>query len=147
MIGYGNTLRGDDGAGPWVAHAIDGLGHGDVRVIARHQLTPELAADCAIARAVIFVDAAVAEAEVTCRIIEPQAAPTGIGHFGSPGELLALTDAAYGTFPRAWVVAIPAVAFGYGDELSLECRKDCERAQQIVEQILDQIRREGSPDA
>ena len=59
VIGYGNTLRGDDGIGPAVAEAVAALGLPGVRVIVAHQLTPELAADLADAQLVVFVDAAV----------------------------------------------------------------------------------------
>jgi len=58
VVGYGNTLRGDDGVGPRVAEllAADPRLAGAV-VLARHQLTPELAADIAEAALVVFIDA------------------------------------------------------------------------------------------
>src|SRR5262245_41264787 len=59
VIGYGNTLRGEDGIGPAVAEEVAARGLPGVRVIVAHQLTPELAADIADARLVVFVDAAV----------------------------------------------------------------------------------------
>ena len=58
VIGYGNTLRGDDGIGPAVAGEIDRLAVPGVRVIVVHQLTPELAADLAACRRAVFIDAA-----------------------------------------------------------------------------------------
>jgi Ni,Fe-hydrogenase maturation factor len=58
VIGYGNTLRRDDGVGVRVAEAVAAdprFAH--VRVLAVHQLTPELALDIGSASLVIFVDA------------------------------------------------------------------------------------------
>ena len=58
VIGYGNELRGDDAAGPRVAAAVEQWQIPDVRVLIRHQLTPELADPIASSGLVIFVDAA-----------------------------------------------------------------------------------------
>ena len=58
VIGYGNPLRGDDGAG-WKAAELlaeDPRLAGAV-VLARHQLTPELADDVSRASLVVLVDA------------------------------------------------------------------------------------------
>ena len=44
VIGYGNTLRGDDGVGVLVADALEGWNQA-VRTLSVQQLTPELAAD------------------------------------------------------------------------------------------------------
>jgi hydrogenase maturation protease len=58
VVGYGNSLRGDDGVG-W--HAAGRLAAdprlAGARVLARHQLTPELAVDVAQASLVVLVDA------------------------------------------------------------------------------------------
>jgi Ni,Fe-hydrogenase maturation factor len=58
VIGYGNTLRRDDGVGVRAAELIAAdprLAH--ARVLAVHQLTPELALDIGAVSLVIFVDA------------------------------------------------------------------------------------------
>ena len=57
VIGYGNTLRSDDGAGQIVAEKIAQWNLPGVRSLAVHQLTPELAEIIAQADAVIFIDA------------------------------------------------------------------------------------------
>jgi hydrogenase maturation protease len=57
VIGYGNTLRSDDGAGQQVATLVEDWQLPQVRSLAVHQLTPELAAELATAQMVIFVDA------------------------------------------------------------------------------------------
>jgi hypothetical protein len=62
VIGYGNTLRGDDGVGYQVAETVAEWQLPQVRSIAVHQLLPELAADIAEVDLVIFVDAVVATA-------------------------------------------------------------------------------------
>lgn len=56
VIGYGNTLRSDDGAGQQVAEIIVHWHLPQVRSISVHQLTPELAAPIAEAELAIFID-------------------------------------------------------------------------------------------
>ena len=72
VIGYGNTLRSDDGVGAKVAAAVAELALPGVVALVLHQLTPELAETISEARAVVFVDAAVdAATEVQVRQLEP----------------------------------------------------------------------------
>ncbi|MFI5043071.1 MAG: hydrogenase maturation protease, partial [Acidimicrobiales bacterium] len=58
VIGYGNTLRSDDGVG-WHAAALlaEDPRLAGVEVLAVHQLTPELALDMSRATLVILIDA------------------------------------------------------------------------------------------
>lgn len=118
VIGYGNTLRGDDGIGPAVAQEVDRLGVPGVRVIVAHQLTPELAADLADARLVVFVDATTGGEPVTAVRLDgsPPAAP--MTHAADPSSLLALAGAAYGRAPAGWLVTAAGTDFGFRDGLS-----------------------------
>ncbi|MGB7620863.1 MAG: hydrogenase maturation protease, partial [Terriglobia bacterium] len=56
VIGYGNTLRGDDGAGPRVAEMI-ARRFPQVDSLVLHELQPELAEAVSGYEEVIFVDA------------------------------------------------------------------------------------------
>jgi Ni,Fe-hydrogenase maturation factor len=56
VIGIGNPLRGDDGVGWWLAERAETL-KPTPRVLRVQQLTPELAAELAAARRVLFIDA------------------------------------------------------------------------------------------
>lgn len=57
VVGYGNTLRGDDAAGVLAAEAIEALDLDGVEVLTCHQLTPEMAEKLATMQSVIFIDA------------------------------------------------------------------------------------------
>lgn len=59
VIGCGNSLRRDDGAGPRVVEMLAALDLPGVQTIVCQQLTPELADAVARSGAVVFVDAAV----------------------------------------------------------------------------------------
>ena len=124
IIGYGNTLREDDGAGQIVAREIAKQDLNNVKCLAVHQLTPELAADISKASKVIFVDALISNGseseKITVKPIKkPLLANISTGHVGYPRSLLSLTQALYtSNTPPAWSVLIPAVNFEFGEEIS-----------------------------
>src|SRR6516162_7751336 len=85
VIGYGNTLRGDDGVGPRVAEAIGNLRLPGVRALICPLLTPELADPISRVEKVIFVDAAVdAPDQVQWRELQPKETSQIIAHAADP---------------------------------------------------------------
>jgi hydrogenase maturation protease len=119
VIGYGNTLRRDDGVGPKVADAVAALALPGVRSLACPLLTPELADPISRARVAIFVDAAVdAPREVQLRMLAPADTSRIMAHAASPATLLALARDVFGHAPEAWWLTIPAEDLGIGEELS-----------------------------
>ncbi len=130
VIGYGNSLRGDDGVGPRVAElaAADPRLAGAV-VAAHHQLTPELALDMSAARLVVLVDATTdaAPGVVAVRRLDAGggADASGAGgdggassHHVGPGVLLALARDLYGAAPVTHVVSIGVADLETGEALS-----------------------------
>ena len=105
ILACGNTLREDDGIGPWLAawaserfRADDG-----VKVIASQQWTPELAEDIAHAESVIFIDCAMnAETgSVRWMPVEPGGdEPRLATHQLDASQLLSLSKELYGAIPR-----------------------------------------------
>ena len=119
VIGYGNTLRGDDGVGPKVADAVEALALTGVRVLVCPLLTPELAEPISRAAIVIFVDAAVdAPLEVQRRKLEPAPSSQVMAHAANPATLLALARDVFGHAPDAWLLTIPVTELGIGETLS-----------------------------
>jgi hydrogenase maturation protease len=119
VVGYGNTLRRDDGVGPKVADAVEALGLAGVRTLACPLLTPELAEPISKSSVVVFVDAAVdAPLEVQLRDLEPAASSQVMAHAASPPTLLALARDVFGHAPEAWLLTIPIAELGIGDALS-----------------------------
>jgi len=133
VIGYGNTLRRDDGVGPKVAEAVAALDLAGVQTLACALLTPELAAAASRARVVIFVDAAVdGPREVQFRKLAPAGSSQIMAHAASPATLLALARDVFGHTPQAWWLTIPVEDLGIGDELSLLAQRGFETAVQEV---------------
>lgn len=118
VIGYGNDLRSDDGAGRWVADRIEELEIAGVEVQSVAQLTPELALTIAGRRLVVLVDASVDTRELTVSDIDPSRGSGVMSHHGDPGTVIAMA-ASVGALPtRAVLVSIPATDLGMGFTMS-----------------------------
>ena len=122
VIGYGNDLRGDDAAGVRAASLLAEQ-YRDHRTIVVRQLTPELAADIAMADRVVFLDAYPAKhkgaslhVERIREVAEGHCSP--LCHHSDPASLVRLARYLFGTAPEAWVVAIPAFSFDAGEAMS-----------------------------
>jgi hydrogenase maturation protease len=119
VIGYGNTLRRDDGVGPRVAARVEELRLPGVLTMACPQLTPELADPVSQAGAVVFVDASVEQrGPVRLRRLDPSDSSQILAHAADPRILLALARDAFGRAPQAWMLTIPAKELGFGERLS-----------------------------
>jgi hydrogenase maturation protease len=125
ILACGNTLREDDGVGPWLAAWAAERFTDDVRVwvLARQQWTPELAEYVARAEAVIFVDSAVdspGRDPISLRSIEAASSSHAMHHFDS-GELLTLAHDCYGAQPRkALLLTVSAHSMELREGLSKE---------------------------
>ncbi len=138
VIGYGNTLRSDDGIGVRVAEAVNDWHFPGVRSLARHQLTPELAAELAQVDLVIFVDACqdTNSNNVKLHPLKPSASINFKSHYSDPRALLSLTQALFGNYPQAWWLIVPGVDFQLGDRLSPLAKQGIDRALAQIENLL-----------
>jgi hydrogenase maturation protease len=139
VIGYGNTLRSDDGVGPQVAEAIAGLGLEDVEALSVPQLTPELAEPISRASTVIFVDAALdAPREVQLRNLAPADSSQILAHTTTPQTMLALARDVFGHVPLAWWLTIPIEQTGIGEIFSPLAQQGCTLGLEKIKEIATQ---------
>ena len=105
ILACGNTLREDDGVGPWLAARAEERFRNQpaVRVLSRHQWTPELAEEIAPAESVLFLDCSTSTAPglIGMATVEPSVELPRLltHHLGAP-DLLALARDLYGSLPR-----------------------------------------------
>ena len=121
VIAYGNPLRSDDGLA-WIAaeKLEDHLG-ADVEIHCCQQLMPELAELISQSQLVVFVDATTVgtPGEVFRVKVAKTAANSGGGsHQLNPVELIALSQALYGSNPKAFSVTMCGQNFEHGDTCS-----------------------------
>ncbi len=139
VIGYGNTLRGDDAVGQHVALAVSQWQMPGLAVKAAHQLTAELAEPVSQADLVIFVDGQVAGEEdaVTVHRLEPSPGAGFGGHTSDPRGVLALALAVYGRHAPAWLVLVPGHDFSVGEQLSATAARGVTEAIVRIATLID----------
>ena len=137
VIGYGNDLRSDDGAGRVVADRIATLDLPGVSTRSLSQLTPELALEISGVSRVVFVDASTEVTATTLTPVVPAAAEeSGWSHFTTPETLLAMT-ATVGPVPQsAHTVAIPVANLSLGMELSPICAAGVDEAVALISELI-----------
>jgi hydrogenase maturation protease len=122
VIGYGNTLRGDDGVGYLVAETVAEWQVPSLRSLAVHQLLPELAEAMAEVDTVIFVDAIrvsdPSSAKIAFERLSTEEDATIRTHRFSPQSLLRLSQRLYDANSVAYLLTIPAIDFTLGNPLS-----------------------------
>lgn len=147
VIGYGNVTRGDDGLGWHAAMRLADdprLRHCDV--LARHQLTPELARDFADASLVVLVDAEHGwrlPGVVATRPVSPprrNVQATAWSHHVDPATLLVLAWRMYGRVPPTIVVTVSVASTRPGDTLSPTAQRALPR---VVEHVVELVTRAG----
>ena len=153
VIGYGNSLRSDDGIGIRIAEIVADWQLPEVRSLCLHQLTPELAADLATVDLVIFVDAReisntdniqltyspaslLSGSFVKLHSLTPLNSTEFRSHFSDPTTILALTQAIYGKCPQAWWVIVTGVDFQLGDRFSAIAQKGIAQALIHIKNLL-----------
>jgi hydrogenase maturation protease len=136
LLGVGNTLRQDDGAGAAVAWRFQD--HPLVESLPVIQLLPEHIEGFHGRKVVLFVDAAVNCEHVTCEVISPgtHRPRRSPGHLQHPADLVCLYQWLYGAWPLSQVVSIPAVQMGFGEQLSDSCRQAIDEAVRLIESLV-----------
>jgi len=142
ILACGNTLRGDDGVGLWLAEWAEERfrDQSGVRIIADHQWTPELAEDVARAQSVLFIDCALNSLPGSLSLlpVEPATgAQVRATHHLGAAELLALGRELYDSLPRnAQLLTIDAGSTGLGETLSLAVTAALPEACRLIEETV-----------
>jgi hydrogenase maturation protease len=124
ILACGNTLRGDDGIGPWLANWVEQqfASQPAIRVIARQQWTPDLAQDIAHSESVLFIDCSIESPPGYARLIrvEPSKQTEGLAtHHQGASQLLRTTQDLYGYQPaKAAILTVGAGSTELGETFS-----------------------------
>lgn len=146
VIGYGNPGRRDDGLGPALAEALEGLNLPGVTIDSDYQLTVEDAAAVAEHEVVVFADADLAAPEpFWFRKIEPGpsvTSSTALGasfssHSVQPDSVLALAQELFGARTEGYVLGIRGYEFDeFGEALSQRAQANLAAALQFIRPVL-----------
>ena len=133
IIGYGNPIRGDDGAGAYAVRALRRRGFPGIET---HQLTPELAGPLSRARLAVFIDADTTLAPGQVRVTPVAGAGEApFEHHASPGAILRLTREVHGRAPDALRIGIGGESFELGEKLSHAARRAVRETLALVQRL------------
>ncbi len=119
VIGYGSTLRSDDGVGIWIANRIDALRLPNVDVRTCHQLHLELVPDIIEYERVILVDASMSGEPIAVRACNPSSAlPSSTDHNVSPEVLQQLALELYDVPIDIQLYTVRGECFDFGSTFS-----------------------------
>ena len=144
VIGYGNTLRGDDGLGPYIVESlrdkINNLGK-NVKIMSLPQLDIVLSLEICQADLVIFIDARSDDIDelVSIEEIRPTVNPTTLNytsHTISIPVLLHITRDWYGSEPLCYAVMPKGFDFSFSSTISKRALESANLAQNKIMEIL-----------
>lgn len=138
VIGYGNPGRMDDGLGPAVIEALDGLALEGVDVDADYQLIVEDAAEVAAHKVVVFADAAEAGPEpFFFRPVEPKGELGFSSHGCEPGQVMALAHELFKADTKGYILGIRGYEFNeFRESLSDRARANLVAATEFLVEVL-----------
>jgi hydrogenase maturation protease len=139
ILACGNTLRSDDGVGPWLAAWAEEQFRANpaIRVVSRQQWTPDLAEEVAQAKSVLFIDCAIDAAPGELRIVTVNPAisiPALATHHVGAAELLSLGRELYDSLPReALLLTLGAGSTEIGENFSKSVNDALPKACRLLE--------------
>jgi hydrogenase maturation protease len=140
IIGYGNSLRGDDALGCIVAERLERrVDRSQVRVLTLHQLTPDLAEPVSKVNLAIFIDACADRpaGEVDCRnVVAENQASRSFDHHASPEQILALSKSLYAQVPESCVFSVGGESWGFDMPLSPAVQAAIPRVIDSIENVI-----------
>jgi hydrogenase maturation protease len=142
ILACGNTLRSDDGVGPWLAAWAEERFRDNpaVRVLSRQQWTPDLAEDIAHAQSVLFIDCSVESSpgELKLTPVEPAIRMQGLAtHHQGAAELLALARDLYDAAPsNAQLLTIGAGSTDLSEQFSDSVNASLPAARKLIEETV-----------
>lgn len=146
VVGYGNSLRSDDGLGLYAVREIQKkIARPEIEFIEVAQLQPELAETISKKDFVIFIDAVMhgISGETHYELVFPSAKAPGMSHATDPETLLFAAKELYGNAPKALLATVAGECFGFGTKLSPEVeiatRGLATRVTQLIEEFIGDV--------
>ncbi len=140
IIGYGNTLRGDDGSGPYLINQLrQSLPEGRAQLIDSQQLVPEMVEEIIqpdIAK-VLFIDVKRNQSQLC--LLTPLKSPvkeSSVTHQVGPELLLSLAAELYAQRRHGWLLSLRGSHFAHSDQLSQDANQALEKALSLIRRIL-----------
>lgn len=145
VIGIGNSLRGDDAVGHWLADKIATDAHPFATVQTMHQLHIEVLEQLQQYTHVMVIDAAIQNEPALLSAIAPQDTPAHAeSHQADVVTLMQLHRNLYQQPIDWYTLRIAAEQFDMGTPLSTACMQHAQMAYSLWQQWLQQLMNESS---
>lgn len=139
LVGVGNTIRSDDGAGAYVCRLFDDLKIAGLQTQVVHQLDAELVEGLRPFDRVVIIDAAIDGDDVVLYPLDStDAQPVASSHHVNASMLAALADKVYGYKLPLMACAVRGYNFEIGDSLSEHAEANCIKAVKVIQDWLCQ---------
>ena len=139
VIGFGNTLRSDDGAGIWTAEKLSVFQIPGIVVECTHQLSLDLLEDFSSFDRIVFIDAAVDGKDVAFEPVgKPDVEVPSSAHHLTPADLLNTYTELYNRQIDAFFCTVRGEEFEFGTELSRGTAIRAESALSLLVAFLSQ---------
>jgi len=112
IIGYGNSLRGEDAFGLDVIKELQKLSLKDTKLISAHQLTPEMTLELQEADEIIFIDTCHDEKNnysLACSLAQQN--NLNLSHHISPKTIIQMLNTLYGNHPDFYIYSMMSSSF------------------------------------
>ena len=146
LIGFGNTLRRDDGLGPYIVDsiAVESYCGMEVRKISIPQIDLILADDLSKVDLALFVDSRIDDSDDLVKVehCAPSREPSLCSHTShslSIQDLINLTRDLYGRVPESYIVMPKGFDFSLGEDLTSKAKKSAVLAVQTVTDLVYQL--------
>lgn len=141
ILGYGNPLRGDDGAGWAAVERLQARGlPAGVDALVQHQLLPEVIPAVSEVGLAIFVDATTTGEPGAVQVQPVQAGGSLVKPFThqlDPETVVANALALYGRAPQAQLITISGKSFGYEETLTDVVETAVAEAVETIEKMIN----------
>ncbi|MCX6139171.1 MAG: hydrogenase maturation protease [Ignavibacteriales bacterium] len=137
VIGYGNTVRTDDGAGIWIAEKLSSFQISGVVVTTTHQLSLDLLEEFKSYARVVFIDASVEGDPVQFDSVGKPAVPVPpSAHHCTPADLVSTYSQLYGGSIEGYFCTVRGENFEFGTELTAATVQHASSAVEMLEKFL-----------
>ncbi|MDO9267425.1 MAG: hypothetical protein Q7U00_10120 [Sulfurimonas sp.] len=112
IIGYGNSLRGEDAFGLDVIKELQKLSLKETKLISAHQLTPEMVLELQEADEILFIDTCHDEKNryaLACSLTEQNG--LNLSHHISPKTIIYMLKNLYAKFPDFFIYSMMSGSF------------------------------------
>lgn len=112
IIGYGNSLRGEDAFGVDVIKELQNIELKETKLLSAHQLTPEMVLELQDADEIIFIDTCHDEKNpyaLACSLVEQSS--LNLSHHISPKTIIQMLSTLYEKEPKFFIYSMMSSSF------------------------------------